>query len=132
MDQDSKEAKIFNRIAVLHKTYAWLLILLALASILIVKLDLSFGSFLVINGLDNTLIINYYVSIVITLLFGVFNLFIAKEFKKYNLNAMYLSIFSIIFIIVLRDTMLDYLFAASVTILLSIKLFWKHLFTKLG
>ncbi len=117
---NEKKIKSFNKIALLHKIYGWILISLVSLAIILVIFGSSFGSLLIalnLNNLGNMLIESYYIGMFITFIFGIFNFFIAIKLKEQNRYASLLSFLSIIVMLLIRGTAIDYFFAATIILM---------------
>lgn len=120
MEDNVRGIKYLNKIILAHKIYAWLLIILALVATIGVILGYSFGSLLVaynFNDLGNTLNMYYYIGFIITFLFGIFNLIIVQKLKEKSHYSIHLSLTSVVFIFLLRNSYMDYIFAGAILLL---------------
>lgn len=123
MKDNAGEIKYLNKIILAHKIYAWLLIILASIATIGVVLGYSYGSLLVaynLNDLGNTLNMYYYIEFIITFLLGIFNLVVVQKLKEKSHYSIHLSLISVAFMILLRNSYVDYIFAGAILLLLAL------------
>lgn len=114
------EMKPLSKIALVHKIYGWIVIVLSLLAAILVQGPYSFVSLLTAYGMgeiSKLFTIGILVASMIAFLFALFNLVIAKALKKRYRYAIYMSAFAILFMVFLRGTFLDYLFAGLLLVL---------------
>jgi len=120
MENNAREIKYLNKIILVHKIYAWLLIILSLVATIGVILGYSFGSLLIahnLNDLGHAINIDYYTGFIITFLLGIFSLVAANKLREKSHYSLHLSFASIAFIILLRNSYMDYIFAGIIILL---------------
>lgn len=119
MEHTREDIRSFGKIALLHKIYAWLLILLALIAAILVTFGFSFASLLMafnLNNLGSALIESYRIGLFITFVFGIFNLWVEIKLKENSRYGLLLSLLSIVVMLLIRGTVIDYFFATAITL----------------
>ena len=108
---DEIKIKFLNRIALIHKVYGWIVIVLSLLIAILIQGPYCMGE------VSKLFTISVLVASIIAFLFALFNLVVAKALKKRNRYAIYMSSFAILFMVFFRGTLIDLLFAGLLLIL---------------